>query len=801
MLRPALTHPKEEHAEVGLPQFGGEPGHSGRLSIARDNAAPLYDVMRTNAQEQHLKVVVLPCGLTPIAAWGRGSLERRRSMRVLLIDNHDSFSYNLAHDIAIVTGKHPDVVLNDDPPVHWSALSEWLSGYDAIVVSPGPGTPERFSDLMISHWAIAQHDVPVLGICLGMQAIAHDAGVPIIRAPRPVHGEVADIQHHGAGLFTGLPSPLGMVRYHSLVVDPQACESCDDIVVDARDGDIVMALHRRSRPQWGLQAHPESVCSENGQALLTRFFELARDWNQQHGRSEVSRPEYPDALPPASQDNPNLTWQVLLRRVRTAASSETIFDTLFRHDDHPWWLDSATGDGVSMCGSAAGPLARVAVAEPGGVRVRDANGNYEIAQDLLNLVERTFGAVRVVDLGGEGLTAADLPFTPGWVGYLGYEYTCRWLPPYSDGSSQAAATQSGNGDVTSPATLVFGDRAVAIEGSTAWVMALTQDRVEALQHEWVTRTAEQLRTLTTPPTSLPNPPVCDEVTVRHDRAEYIRLIERCKEKIRAGESYELCLTNRIRVAAHSDPWAVYRRLRTLSPRPFAAYLAFEDHHVLSASPERFLKVQTDRQIEAKPIKGTRARSEDQLEDARLAEELVQSVKERAENLMIVDLLRHDLSRVCSPGTVHVPLLFDVESHAGAHQLVSTVRGTLIPSCSPLDAVRSALPGGSMTGAPKERSVSILRELEDGPRGIYSGVLGYFSVNGTVDLSIIIRTIVHQAEYLDFGMGGAITTRSDALEEWEETLVKARTFGVALGLDLDTHMNVADVHEQLPNGGS
>lgn len=144
VLRPALTHPKEEHVEVGLPQFGGEPGHSGRLSIARDNAAPLYDVMRTNAQEQHLKVVVLPCGLTPIAAWGRGRLERRRSMRVLLIDNHDSFSYNLAHDIAIVTGKHPDVVLNDDPPVHWSALLSGSAGTTPLSFHPAQERPNGF---------------------------------------------------------------------------------------------------------------------------------------------------------------------------------------------------------------------------------------------------------------------------------------------------------------------------------------------------------------------------------------------------------------------------------------------------------------------------------------------------------------------------------------------------------------------------------------------------------------------------------------------------------------------------------
>ena len=710
-------------------------------------------------------------------------------MRVLLIDNHDSFTYNVAHDIAVVTGEEPDVVLNDAPPASWSALSHWLSGYDAIVVSPGPGTPERPADLMISQWAIAQDEVPVLGICLGMQAIARDAGIPILRAPRPVHGEVVEVRHNGEGLFTGLASPLDMVRYHSLVVDPRACESCDDIVVDARDGDIVMAFHRRSRPQWGLQAHPESICSENGRDLLARFFQLADDWNRQQGRPERARTERPEAAPPADQDGSKPTWEVLLQRVPSMASSEVIFDAVFRDDDHAWWLDTATGDGASMCGSAAGPLAMVAVAGPSGVSVRDATGHRETAQDLLDLVECTLGSVRVVDLGGELLEATDLPFTPGWVGYFGYEYACRWLNPSRVDTAQPSTTRVEPDDDTPPAVLVFGDRVVAVDGATAWVMALTDGPVDALQREWVHRTAERIHTLHTPPLDLPNHPAGGDLSVRHDRAEYLRLIKRCQEEISAGESYELCLTNRIHFAVRSDPWLLYRRLRTLCPRPFAAYLAFEDHHVLSASPERFIRVSPDGLVEAKPIKGTRPRSEDPIEDARLAAELRESVKERAENLMIVDLLRHDLSRVCTPGGVHVPLLFDVESHAGVHQLVSTIRGTLTPACGPLDAVRSALPGGSMTGAPKERSVSILRDLEAGPRGVYSGVVGYISLNGAIDLSIVIRTIIHHPDHLDFGIGGAITTRSDALEEWEETLVKARTLGVALGIDVGAHLDV------------
>lgn len=695
-------------------------------------------------------------------------------MRVLLLDNHDSFTYNLAHSIAEVTGELPDVVSNDDPRVAPEQVDGWLTSFDAIVVSPGPGTPERSSDLGLSQAAITQSHVPVLGICLGMQAIGHDAGIPVVAAPVPVHGEVADIHHDGSGLFHGINSPLRMVRYHSLVVDSRACEDNDDLVIDARSGDIVMALHRRSRPQWGLQVHPESICSEHGHDVLARFFDMAQAWNRTYHRNPSPHSPPPERLAAA----PSPTWRVIAHPVSTTADAEAIFSAVFRGDDDAWWLDSATGEGISACGSAAGPLARVATATASGLQVRRGAEVSDSTQDLLDLVASTLGEVHATDLDGRAVAAADLPFLPGWVGYLGYEYCCRWLPAHGD-LSAAPGSQ--------PAELVFSDRVVAVTGTQAWVMAVTDDAVDDLQSDWVSTTARDVSQLSAATPGLPDPPPFGEVSIRLDQDEYLMLIAKCQEEISRGESYELCLTNTISAQVSCDSWDLYRRLRTLSPRPFAAYLEFGDRRLLSASPERFLRVDAEGHVEAKPIKGTRPRSPDPVEDARLADELLHSVKERAENLMIVDLLRHDLSRVCRPGSVTVPLLFDVETHSGVHQLVSTIHGELAPGHGPIDVVRSALPGGSMTGAPKERSVSLLRELEAAPRGAYSGVLGYFSLDGTTDLSIIIRTIVHYQDHLDYGVGGAITTRSDPEEEWAETMVKAQTFGLALGVDIDEHV--------------
>jgi para-aminobenzoate synthetase len=266
------------------------------------------------------------------------------------------------------------------------------------------------------------------------------------------------------------------------------------------------------------------------------------------------------------------------------------------------------------------------------------------------------------------------------------------------------------------------------------------------------------------------PPGCSP---RHDDAAYLALIERCQQAIVAGETYEVCLTNAVSVPGAIDPWRAYRRLRAVNPAPFAAFLRFPEVSVLSASPERFLRVGADGEVEAKPIKGTAPRGASVEADLAIRERLRESEKDRAENLMIVDLLRNDLGAVCEVGSVHVPVLFGVESFATVHQLVSTIRGRIGRGASALDVVRAAFPGGSMTGAPKKRTMEIVDELEAGPRGVYSGALGWFALGGAADLSIVIRTIVVTEAGASFGAGGAIVALSDPREELREVRLKAR----------------------------
>ncbi len=258
------------------------------------------------------------------------------------------------------------------------------------------------------------------------------------------------------------------------------------------------------------------------------------------------------------------------------------------------------------------------------------------------------------------------------------------------------------------------------------------------------------------------------------------MIEACKAAIVEGEAYQLCLTTEATVHVSPDPVATYLALRSLSPTHHGALLRAGGVSLLSASPEQFLTVTPDRIVESKPIKGTRPRGASPEADEQLRTELVESEKERAENLMIVDLMRNDIGRVSEVGSVTVTSLLAVESYAQVHQLVSTVRGILAEGLRPVDAIGACFPAGSMTGAPKHSATVILDALEHRPRGIYSGAFGYLGFDGAVDLAMVIRSIVIDRESSTVGAGGGITALSVPIEELAEAKLKAAALLSVLG---------------------
>jgi anthranilate synthase component 1 len=269
---------------------------------------------------------------------------------------------------------------------------------------------------------------------------------------------------------------------------------------------------------------------------------------------------------------------------------------------------------------------------------------------------------------------------------------------------------------------------------------------------------------------------------RHRPEAYAELIERCRDAIREGDAYQLCLTTRFSVEASVDPIAAYLRLRDMTPAHHGGLIRSGEVALASASPERFLEL--DRGVvSTRPIKGTRPRGADEAEDRRLADELRDSEKERAENVMIVDLMRNDLSRVCEPGSVGVDGLLEVESYAAVHQLVSTVSGRLMPGTTVGGLLDAAFPAGSMTGAPKLSAMTILHRLEGAPRGIFSGCFGWVGDDGALDLAMIIRSIVTHPGGAYVGAGGGITWRSDAAAEVAEVGIKARGPLAAMGAAL------------------
>ena len=702
-------------------------------------------------------------------------------VKTLLIDNYDSFSYNLYQLIAEVNGEPPFLVKND--AATWEEISQLP--FDNIVISPGPGRPEIDKDFGICREAILESNVPVLGVCLGHQGICHLFGGTVDYADRVMHGRASNVYHKNLGPFENIPSPFSGIRYHSLHAPisllPEELEP-----VGWTSDNILMGVVHKTKPIWGVQFHPESISTEYGEEILENFLRFSERYNESNSSNAASKKSSSDCInafkfcsvPKAARVRGTQKQRAMIhgkqfkvhyRRLPLKLDAEQVFLNFYANSNPAFWLDSALVRGFSRfsyMGDATGPHAEFVSYDVSKqtVTVNHQGNVTEYKETIFDYLDRNLRE-RYVPV--EGMP---FDFNLGYAGYLGYELK-------ADCSGDLAHKAD-----TADAEFVFADRLLIFdhEENVVYLACLDDVDNEDRAKQWLNTMWTNLHNLKpVSPWQVSRNPKKVEQTFRLTSEQYRERIIESRRLIGQGETYEVCLTNMITQHVDIEPLNTYRALRESNPAPYATYLRFPNVSVLSSSPERFITVDPSGVVESKPIKGTRRRGNTAAEDEVLYQDLRSNEKDNSENLMIVDLLRNDLGSVCSIGSVHVSSLFAVESYATVHQLVSTIRGQLKRGFSSVQCVKAAFPGGSMTGAPKKRTMEIIDRLEGGPRGIYSGSIGFFGLNGSADLSIVIRTIVCTEKDITVGVGGAIVALSDPQDEIDEMILKSQALVEAL----------------------
>jgi para-aminobenzoate synthetase len=841
-----------------------------------------------------------------------------RTPRILFLDAYDSFSNNI---IALVKGTLNVEVISikiDDKRFHdKNAFVEFLHNFDAVITGPGPGTAENIDDVGLTGelWALSDETVlPALGICLGFQSLALAFGGRIERLKKPHHGIDTQVLHRSRSIFKGL-GEIRAIQYHSLCVNIghpiqskravafssqlwKSSDVCPDLEPLAWDfdetenGAVLMGVRHVKKPFWGVQYHPESICTnEEGAKIVQNWWDEAQTWNSQNRRSLTS---------PWAQKTGNISKQTLDEHlgVRIEKESSDYFGNIaslatstMTPQDFASLLSKGRANGprnnlsgkveVATCGSGRVlvrnlcnvlkvPAGEAIVLESGLSRElkphqagtgrhsiiglfeegRTLRLHYFVQRRILQLRDgddKLWLEIFVLDIwtylkqvmeclklttGPSGSSWA--PFWGGLMGFATYE-ACLDTINVEDTSNQRDGQASSRTCSQRP-DICFAliTRSVVIDHA---IKKIYVQSIGGDDHLWVSTTLMQLRQAVESesevgwlPADYP-PELADvakvvrenhekhhirqwasakvlehylaqTITMDMSEEEYHRKIEMCQNAIRAGESYELCLTDQLRIGVPSNipqglafPWHLYQRLMKFNSAPFGAYVRIGKQStavsIVSSSPERFLSWDRFGVCQCRPIKGTVKKGGTNPVSRQRAEEILSSSKERAENLMIVDLTRHQLYGVYGAGSVRVKKLMEVEEYETVYQLVSVLEGippgiskpstpeewddtpngfpfTTMPSSiassttssttsstpftqispplpptqakSGIDVLAASLPPGSMTGAPKKRSCELLQNIEGHkPRGIYSGILGYLDIGGGGDFSVVIRT--------------------------------------------------------------
>lgn len=737
--------------------------------------------------------------------------------RILFIDAYDSFSNSI---IALLRAQLPvsvesiriddqRFVLNDE------AFFSYLDGFHAVVAGPGPGHPANAEDtgLIGKLWIVPEsHTIPVLGICLGFQSLCHAFGGKVARLLEPRHGIMAMIEHAGEDIFAGA-GKIVATQYHSLHIQLEEADGpswvpsnlwnpsdeCPELkplawdLMNVANGPILMSAKHSEKPLWGVQYHPESICTnKEGQRLIAKWWEEACEWSSMH-RKAVSQPtgdpnehilraEPTDAAESlASLPDRKVAWE-LIEHGAFRSNVADVVEVLRQKSicEEPLLLESGTRKGKPV-NPETGRFSIIGLPNSSSMHIRYSTSSHslEVIHDGEVVVREhanVHQAFAYIDEHMRSQKATDGPATsPFWGGLIGFI-------SYEAGLESIDVTPSLSKLDHPDIWFVFVERSIVLDHLTGKTYVQS---VRPTDDQWLKDTKSILER-----TSLVK---TDDVRVTasllHGPAknEYCEKVRACQSQLRAGESYELCLTDQSTIHVSHDGWSLYRQLRSRNPAPFGAYLQFQSNSgpglsVAGSSPERFLSWSRAGKCQFRPIKGT-VKKAPGVTRAK-AEEILGSAKERAENLMIVDLIRHDLAGVLGGNAVRVPKLMSIEEYETVFQLVSVIEGEMSPSTPGSAALAASLPPGSMTGAPKKRSCELLKDIEgDKPRGLYSGVIGFFDVGGGGDFSVVIRTAFRwEDERVDewrIGAGGAITALSDAEAEWEEMVTKRESVLIAL----------------------
>jgi len=871
--------------------------------------------------------------------------------RILFLDAYDSFSNNITSLLTTLLDADVSVITIDDPLLpdtnsttttqdhHTSNgnvtpeearearfLAE-LRRHDALVCGPGPGNPHNPPDVgfMNTVWRLAEADqLPVLGVCLGFQSLVAAHGGKVVRLTRGLHGMVRGVEHCGRDLFDGVEE-FRATLYHSLCADVgQAAveegvwregakwESVKGLVplawVEEERGEglrerILTAVRHEEKPFWGVQYHPESVCTEEeGNKVIVNWFKEATRWNEKVGRVRVDdgqglaraarKPSLLSRLGAAGlnghAEERKPWWEVLgtdaeLRTLTVPLPAGVqvpeIADAVVSERAERIILDSANAAPATSRADVRGRYSIIAVGLDEAVRIEHHVGD-------------AYATVKIGALGGSGVKASDsVPLAQygGVWGLMAAFHEARRLPaaesehtPFVGGFMGYMTYEQGLDDIDVPLEQPRPHHRPDV--ALAWVtQSIVVDHLQQVVHiqhlapasesldkadadDWVAETADKLLSLRATlhqrkpslngpdamgPQSLPTKVRRASMTASirpPQKKEYEDKVRVCQEYIAAGETYELCLTDQTTLtrplsdhplanttadaapavhcpaarkqqqqqqqqqqkclcascpplspraaatAAPSTSWALFKRLRKSQPAPFASYLRLGGATLVSASPERFLCYDRAGRCSMRPMKGTVRKSE-AVATVADAERILHVPKEEAENLMIVDLVRHDLHGVCGAGNVTVPDLLRVEEYQSVFQMITVVEGQLptpaeghTTTYTGLDVLAASLPPGSMTGAPKKRSCEILREIEGHKeRGLYSGVVGYMCATGQGDWSVTIRSLFRwddeqvvvggsggvpeTHEVWRIGAGGAVTILSTPEGEMEEMFTK------------------------------